>query len=113
MHSTVRWRKKIELMRIETAIKMLKWPVLWRWAANWLSWREHDAGAATCPPCAAVARRRQTKHDPRVGFSRVPYCSKCGLAAAYWQRWPNCKGRPLLRHKVLTSPVVRSIMAWE
>ena len=113
MHSTVRWRKKIELMRIETAIKMLKWPVLWRWAANWLSWHAHDEYAAVCPPCAVLARRQQEHHIPRCNAYRLMICEKCGLSSTYWQRWPRCAGKPLLRHKVMRNPVVRSIMAWD
>ncbi len=100
-------------MQIETAIKMLRWPVLWRWAANWLSWREHDGTSGTCPRCAGFARRQQEMHDFRIGFSRVPYCSKCGLAHVYWKRWPKCAGKPLFRHKVLTSPAVRRMMVWD
>lgn len=99
-------------MNIKTAIRMLRWPLLWRWAANWLSWCEHD-DTATCPPCAALARHQQEKHEVRIGFSRMPYCGKCGLGSVYWKRWPRCAGKPLLRHKVMTSPAVRSFMAWE
>ena len=100
-------------MNVKLAIRMLNWPILWRWAANWLSWCEHDATAAACPPCAAQARRLQEKHLPVCSFNRLMVCSKCGLSSTYWQRWPRCAGKPLLRHKVMRNPVVRSIMAWD
>lgn len=40
-------------------------------------------------------------------------CSKCGLSSTYWKRWPKCSGKPLLRHKVVTAPVIRSFVVWD
>lgn len=76
--------------------RMLDWPILWRWAANYILENVTDhVESAECLICLVKLRKLKFQHTPTIDARRQTFCSKCGILLSEWRRNPKCAGRSI------------------
>jgi hypothetical protein len=74
--------------------RVLGWPVVWRWAANYIFNNVVDhVETEECLLCLARLRRLTFTHLPTIDYRRKTFCKKCGLPMSVWERKPKCTGK--------------------
>ena len=79
----------ISLRKRRWLLRLLNWPVIWRWAVDWACEYEH-ADESDCLPCAASKRRNRHEHRLAYGPRRVLQCLKCGRDVDYCTKHRHC-----------------------